>query len=92
MPTNDTLPTPPPARGATTLLLFRLEEAIWKVQAAQDEVRRCAEAARIFYGDAQWTKERAIPYQTRHGQLQAVMDALAAEGQLLQRGDDVCGP
>jgi len=71
-----------------TALLFHLQEAYLAVQEAQEEVGRCAEAARAFYGDT-WTWAQAMPYQTRHKQLQAVMDALAAEGQHLQRGDDV---
>jgi hypothetical protein len=72
-----------------TLLLFHLQQAYLAVQEAQDEVRRCADAARAFYGEAEWTPGRAIFYRLRREQLQVVMDALAAEGQLLQKGEDL---
>lgn len=83
---NDIGPITPPhqERGTMTLLLFHLQQAHQAVEEAQGEVRRCADAARAFYGDA-WTWTQAMPYQTRHAQLQAVMDGLAAEGHQLHR-------
>ena len=90
MADDETLPTPTPALGTMTLLLFHLQQAYLAVQEAQDEVRRCEDAARAFNDDAprpQW--QRIIWYQTRIDKLQAVMDALAAEGQRLQKGDDL---
>jgi hypothetical protein len=71
-----------------TLLLFHLQQAYLAVQEAQDEVRRCGDAARAFYGEG-WDCARLLPYMTHLGHLQDVMDALAAEGQHLQKGDDV---
>lgn len=89
MADDNALPTTAPARGTMTALLFHLQQAYLAVQEAQDEVRRCTEAAHAFYGDAQWTKARAITYQAHHQRLQNVMDDLAAQGHQLQKGDDV---